>query len=276
MRSITGETTTAYFARLREKAYECEFAENLDERIKKHIIQTTNNQVLIMKCISKRWDLSHFLSEAAQMEDTPMQVQDMRPEAGGMSVAKISDDTRYQVRNQSAEFEREICNYCGRSNYHPPGRECPVYGKQCRNCLKWNHFVTVCRSKPMNTICRAEESSNQQDRQQQSNKAKKKKVRKTAEVESNSSSSSDDEYFDHAVLKHLGQVKKVKNINDFKKTLDIKINGVDVRAEPDSGADISLMDEHQFKALFNRSARKPILKKKTAKSGSVLCSMNSQ
>ena len=98
-----------------------------------------------------------------------MQVRDMNPEAGGMSVAKISDDMRYQVRNQSAEIECEICNYCGHSSYHhPPGRECHEYGKQCRNCLKWNHFETVCRSKFMNTRCSAEESSNQQDKQQQS------------------------------------------------------------------------------------------------------------
>ena len=131
----------------------------------------------------------------------------------------------------------------------------------------------------MNTRCSAKESSNQQDEQQQCNKAKTKKVKKT-EVEPDSSLSSDNEYFGHAVLKHLGQVKKVTNISDFKMTVDIKINGadvraepdsgvdvraepdsgVDVRAEPDSGADINLMDEQQFKALFNGSARKPILK----------------
>ena len=79
-------------------------------------------------------------------------------------------------------------------------------------------------------------------------------------MESDSSLSSIDEYFDHAVLKHLGQEKKVKNISDFQKTVVIKINGADVRAEPDSGADISLMDEQKFKALLNRSERKPILK----------------
>ena len=44
----------------------------------------------------------------------------------------------------------------------------------------------------------------------------------------------------------------------FKKTVDIKINVVDVKAESDSEAYVNLMDEHQFKALFNRSARKPI------------------
>ena len=34
MRTTIEETTTAYAARLREKAYECEFAETQEERIK--------------------------------------------------------------------------------------------------------------------------------------------------------------------------------------------------------------------------------------------------
>ena len=164
MRTMTGETTTEYAARLREKTYKCEFAETLEEKLLDHIIQTTNNQVLIKKCISKDWDLRYFLSEAAQMEDTSMQVRDMKLEAEDMSVAKISYDTRYQVRNQSAETECEICNYCGRRNDHSPGRECPAYGKQCRNCLKWNHFETVCRSKPMNTRCKTSSSKATQRR----------------------------------------------------------------------------------------------------------------
>ena len=53
-------------------------------------------------------------------------------------------------------------------------------------------------------------------------------------------------------VKQLGQVKKVKKISDFKKTVDIKINGADVRAGPDSRVDVNLMDEHQFKALTDQ------------------------
>lgn len=36
----------------------------------------------------------------------------------------------------------------------------------------------------------------------------------------------------------------------------MKIEDVDVRIEPDSGAEVNVMDEHQFKALQNRSSRK--------------------
>ena len=72
LRPNHGETVAAYATRLREKANECEFEENSDERILEHLIQTTHNRTLIQKAINKKWDLSQFLTEAGQMEDTSL------------------------------------------------------------------------------------------------------------------------------------------------------------------------------------------------------------
>ena len=55
------ETTVAYTTRLREKAHDCNFGSNYDERILEHLIQTIENSVLIQKCISKVWTLQDFL-----------------------------------------------------------------------------------------------------------------------------------------------------------------------------------------------------------------------
>ena len=57
-----GETTVAYATRLREKAHDCDFGTNCDERILEHLIQTIENQVLIQKCISKSWTLQEFFN----------------------------------------------------------------------------------------------------------------------------------------------------------------------------------------------------------------------
>ena len=62
------ETTSAYAARLREKARECEFGDTFDERVLKHIIQTIENKKLIEKTIT----------EASQTEDIARQIQNMR------------------------------------------------------------------------------------------------------------------------------------------------------------------------------------------------------
>lgn len=37
------------------------------------------------------------------------------------------------------------------------------------------------------------------------------------------------------------------------------MNEINVRVEPNNEADFNLMDEHQYIALLNRSARKPVL-----------------
>ena len=58
MRPHVGETTSAYVARLPEKAKECEFGTRFDEGILEHIFRTIDNKKLIEKAISKVWDLT--------------------------------------------------------------------------------------------------------------------------------------------------------------------------------------------------------------------------
>ena len=59
--------------------------------------------------------------------------------------------------------------------------------------------------------------------------------------------SSDNEFFCQAV-RYLKQVKK----DGEDRTVSVKIENVAVRAEPDSRAEVNVMDEHQFKALTNQ------------------------
>ena len=77
--------------------------------------------------------------------------------------------------------------------------------------------------------------------------------RTTEEEDAHKSRSSDDEFFCQAV-RHLKQVKKIKTDGEHR-TVSEKID-VDVRAEPDNGAEVNVMDEHLFKALTNRSSVK--------------------
>ena len=56
MRPKPGESTLSYVAILREKANTCEFLDTFDDRILEHLIQTTENEVLIHKCLRKMPD----------------------------------------------------------------------------------------------------------------------------------------------------------------------------------------------------------------------------
>lgn len=48
-------------------------------------------------------------------------------------------------------------------------------------------------------------------------------------------------------------IKKVKRTYGLDKTVPITINDISIRAEPDTGADVNVMDEYQYSALTHRS-----------------------
>lgn len=154
MRPHVGESTSAYAARLREKAKECEFGTTFDERILEHIIQTIDNKKLIEKAISKTWDLTRFLTEASQTEDIARQMRDM---GTGQSIAE--DISRVYAEQQEPKREhgdgldrtlrpgkKHKCQFCGLTGVHEKGKDCPAFGKKCHKCHKWNHFSSVCKS----------------------------------------------------------------------------------------------------------------------------------
>ena len=62
--------------------------------------------------------------------------------------------------------------------------------------------------------------------------------------------------------------KKVKQIGGARTTsrcVKVKLNDADVQMEADSGADVNIMDEHQFKASVHRSSFKPALQPSNVK-----------
>ena len=120
-----GETTVAYAARLREKGNECEFGTNGDDRILEHLIQTTHNRAIIQKAINKKWNLTQFLTEAAQMEETSPQVSGVKiPE----DIKKLSKrpEARQPARSRSGYKKKQPCGYLGQVGTHPEGKHCPA------------------------------------------------------------------------------------------------------------------------------------------------------
>ena len=87
-------------------------------------------------------------------------------------------------------------------------------------------------------------ASNKYKKQPEKKFKPKRNLVKTTEDETNSSFSSDDEFISHAD-NHLSQIKKVKSVCNMSKTVALRMNEVNVRVKPDSGANVNLMDEHQ-------------------------------
>ncbi|CAI5669105.1 unnamed protein product [Oreochromis niloticus] len=57
-------------------------------------------------------------------------------------------------KDQASTFN---CKRCGTKH---ASRQCPAYGKQCKNCGKMNHFARMCRSRKVHTV--ADEATDQQ------------------------------------------------------------------------------------------------------------------
>ena len=113
------------------------------------------------------------------------------------------------------------CEYCGRTGFHKAGKDCPAYGKQCRNCDRWNHFAAVCKSRARNESSNMQGGSNHKYERKQTGKKSRDLVKKTTEYDTDSSFSSDDEFISHAI-NHLSKVKKVKRSQQYVKNSSFK------------------------------------------------------
>ena len=145
MRPEREETTVAYASRLREKAHDCNFGVNCDERILEHLIQIVENSTLIQKCISKSWTLQEFLTGAGQTEEISRQLQDMRHNQWNKEIHKVEERQLNDWTKQNLDNTIQPCSYCGLENAHPKGMNCPAYGVQWEICNKFDHFTSVCR-----------------------------------------------------------------------------------------------------------------------------------
>ena len=152
MKPETGETTLSYATRLRLQAQSCEFGDACEERILEHLIQTTDNQTLIQKCIKKEWSLSKFLAEVRQFEEMSLQMSCMDHLTSMHRGARIKQmqygrKLNFRQRYENSNETMMACSYCGLCGVHPKGQGCPAYRKRCYKCQKIDHFAIVCRTK---------------------------------------------------------------------------------------------------------------------------------
>ena len=196
--------------RLREKAHKCEFGETCDERILEHLIQTTENEQLIKKCIMKKWSLSEFLREAQQVEEISMQIDKMKSSPSEPKIAKLQNrqyekTLNFKRRQGQREEIVQPCGYCGLSGVHIKGEGCPAYRKRCFICHMKDHFAVVCKKRRYNYAapkCRSRFTMHK--RKQKDSKVKKSTELKPATTDSRFSSKS---------VEHL-RIMEAKNIRE--------------------------------------------------------------
>ena len=274
------ETIVTYSARLRERARDCEFGEQENQRILDHIVQTITDKALIRKTIHKQWDLDQLLTEASQLEQTTFEITGMKSDPEHTAIAKIRrrgrgaypsrgfDRSRGQSRgrgfsqNRSSGDRKQKCNYCGGYGTHPPGKGCPAYGQNCLKCGRRGHFSKVCtdgsfHSKHYQPAARGisrGSGSRGRGRYQSVRHHGSEQDEQPDEQLDDQSESFINQALSHMKLKLIKEVKKVSKA-EWDATVAVRLAGVPAMMEPDSGSFANIMDEHQFKALIKNGAK---------------------
>ena len=183
-------------------------------------------------------------------------MQDMKVGEREKQVARVDRNKgqEWKQRPGSRKSDTEInpCAYCGLRKIHRDRRSCSAFGKTCDLCQKQNHFASVCR---------ADKFKNTRNRNRYDTKTRKNRVKNSLEHESSSEDSSDEDFLSQSVA-HM-KIKRIKKRYSVEKTVPLMINDISIRAEPDNGAVVNVMDEFQFRALQHRSTEE--MEPKTSK-----------
>ena len=169
-----------------------------------------------------------------------------REESNNISkIGKRKKEKSKSLNETRPKETNKTCKYCGKT--HPMQKElCPAYGKFCSKCGKPNHCSTVCMS--------SKETHRQRWNQSSDSRRDVKRATNGSETDESGGEEDQNTHFIDETVRHLTVGKiKVNKVSDFEKTVPIVINDVIVHTEPDSGADVNVMDEYHYKALKRKS-----------------------
>ncbi|CAC5418485.1 unnamed protein product [Mytilus coruscus] len=156
-----------------------------------------------------------IMPEVGQMEDTCLQMKDMKGDHSDYSISSANKIQSNRSSNRAQDFKEDRfqqngrnmmtnanCSYCGFD--HGDERRCPAYGKQCKNCDRYNHLASLCRAEKKEQV-----GYNSQQQNRSVNYRNRRNVKKTTEeayeTDSNTDTSDyeeDEDYFGETI-KHI-------------------------------------------------------------------------
>lgn len=175
-----------FVTRLRLRAQDCQFRDNMDEMIRDRLVIGTNDSRIREKLINEgeKLTLDKALQiaqsyEYCQKQMVSMSVQSAQNQASSSASSSPVDAISKHRRNiqqqqqprhhlqqqaptrhhpqQQQRQQQQSCGNCGK--FHGPNKsDCRAFGKQCRKCGKLNHFAHVCRSQ-QKSVCNIDNSS---------------------------------------------------------------------------------------------------------------------
>ena len=232
-----GETIADYEAELRRLAIHCEFQEYLDQALRDRLVCGLKSEATQKRLLSEPNLTPKRAIEVAQsMEAAERNTQQLK--GGEVSVHSVESAT---ISERKGEVE---CYRCGRRNHSH--RECRFKEADCHNCGRKGHIARMCRSK------RVASKGKMPKKQAYGGRHRAQWVQ--ADQESESADDSPDDF----------AVYKVGSCAARPITAQLKINGVQLTMEVDTGAAVSIISERtQKKAFPKASLQKTTVKLRT-------------
>lgn len=151
-----------YVTELKLKAKSCEFGLLEESLIRDRLVCGITSDALREKLLRLGTvELKDAIKTCLAAEITKAQVKDMHVEDQGAQAqgGKHVDAVKYkQTRKKEKskakpnDVEKASTFNCKRCGTEHASRQCPAFGKQCKNCNKLNHFAKMCRSKSVHAV----------------------------------------------------------------------------------------------------------------------------
>ena len=147
------KTQSDFYNHLQCVAKECNFSNS--EEIVKFLFLTHNNNTRVREDLLKEMKEDTSLAtllDIVQISEGTIHSEELSKQY--LDTIKVSNkqiDSVWKPRSKSGSRNRSHstshsgnCGNCG--SKHPP-RRCKAFGKKCHGCGKFNHFITMCRSR---------------------------------------------------------------------------------------------------------------------------------
>ncbi|KAL1424138.1 hypothetical protein MTO96_003636 [Rhipicephalus appendiculatus] len=244
-----GESLDAFYARLRQLARHCGFAD-ADLEIKSQIILATSSSRLRKYAMLHSLNLPDLLKQGRMFEDVERDVYEIEKNDGNAAVLAVHKDgqhghhqrdgrrpPRKSHERQRPRVSSTECHNCGGKWPHQGGRSgCPAWGKTCNACNKVGHFARFCLS--TKKMVQAVDCDSSPNKNSQSVCSKKCSSTKGHSASFETGSSSDEYAFVAMTFPQAGSSPQAV----------VTVNNVPVTFIIDTGATVSIMGENDFKS----------------------------
>ncbi|KAL4008088.1 hypothetical protein ACER0C_001940 [Sarotherodon galilaeus] len=147
-----------YITELKLRAKSCEFGQLQESLIRDCVVCGITSDAMRERLLREDdITLEKVVQLCIAAETTKAQIKQMHEEDHNAQQTCKKDRRSKMKPNDKDQASTFNCKRCGTKH---SSRQCPAYGKQCKNCGKMNHFARMCRSRKVHTV--ADEATDQQ------------------------------------------------------------------------------------------------------------------